>query len=194
MITCTGSCAARTLPHTPTISCSLGAFKVHARRLKVESSTEEAHLPTNTSELHLLQLICLLLRELIFEVDVDKTTPKRCITWCPTGSQQGMGDKLWARPTGGMWGWHRRRRRRSGQLSQKSATPKCSPQHQNAPHLGEKLSSSASQLTCFSAVDSSARSRFWAPLESPPRPRSRELFPIRTAFLQRSTSGAVRAP
>lgn len=67
-------------------------------------------------------------------------------------------------------------------------TPKASSENSenNCPH--------AAQLTCFSAVDSSTRNRFWAPLDSPLRPRSRELFPIRTALLQRSTLGAVKAP
>lgn len=41
-------------------------------------------------------------------------------------------------------------------------------------------------LTCFSAADSSARNTSWVPLETPLRPRSRELFPTRTAFWRRS--------
>lgn len=82
MMICTGSCTART---QQTITLSLGAFQVYPRRLQYRLVSHRSSFTNHTSEQHLLQRTCLLLRELIFEVDVDKTTPKRCITPRPTG-------------------------------------------------------------------------------------------------------------
>lgn len=67
-------------------------WRIHLKTSPLFSFRSTSAISTDEAEQHLTKtLTCLLLCKLIFEVDVDKTTPKCCITSCQQQDNHKQG-------------------------------------------------------------------------------------------------------